>query len=350
MKKIGFFTSFGLGGGDHTNLQLTSRLIKHYGNEHFIIFYNNYSLPNPTLDVNNQTRPCRYKNYLEFCEPIKILNVMDFNKYNLDILFVHRGGDELWLLPNFENTEFNFKIIEINFHGALQTKADLRIFPSQSLVNYRGINNIPHVIINNPISQSNNLSNLREELNIKDKFIVGRVARSDDDIYCDINLICYKQIEDDNTIFLYLNPSDKAKLDSKNLNIKNIIFLEPTICNDMLDKIYNTFDVHAHSNQMGETFGNSVAESYIRGIPTISHEGFIEWPQAHREFFIHTPELYVNKESKNNMITKYTNMLYKLKTDIEYRKNVSKLQQDYAFKNFAADIVINKYIQVIDNM
>ena len=118
----------------------------------------------------------------------------------------------------------------------------------------------------------------------------------------------------------------------------------------MLDKIYNTFDVHAHSNQMGETFGNSVAESYIRGIPTISHEGFIEWPQAHREFFIHTPELYVNKESKNNMITKYTNMLYKLKTDIEYRKNVSKLQQDYAFKNFAADIVINKYIQVIDNM
>lgn len=343
MKKIGFFTSFGIGGADHTSYILTKKLMKHYGDTNIIIFYNVYSLPNP----NN---PSRYNNYLKYSNPKKIQTVNEFNNYNLDLLFVHRGGDELWLLPNFEITNFKFKIIEINFHGALKTKADLRIFPSISLVNYKRINNVPHVVIPNPISYASTNDNLRIEYNLNDKFIVGRVARSDYDIYCDINLKAYKNIEDENTIFLYINPSQQAIKDSKKLNIKNILFLDPTTDNKYLDKIYNTFDVHIHSNTIGETFGNSIAESFIRGIPTISHDGFHNWPQAHKEFYITTPDMYINKNKKDIMISKYTNILNKLKTDLKYRKTIAKKQRDYAKSNFADNIVINKYINLIESM
>tara|TARA_R110002074_G_scaffold401735_1_gene601106 strand:- start:6293 stop:7324 length:1032 start_codon:yes stop_codon:yes gene_type:complete len=343
MKKIGFFTSFGIGGADHTSYILAKQLSKHYGNEKFTVFFNNMSLPNS----NNLSR---HDSYLEYCKPIKISSVTDFNNYNIDILFVHRGGNEFWLLPDFENTNFNFKIIEINFHGATLTKADFRIFPSQTLVNHYSLNNVPHIVIPNPIPRATTLENLREELNLNNKFVVGRVARGDPEIYCDINLIAYKNIEDENTVFLYLNPSHKAIEDSKKLNIKNIIFIKPTICSEQLDKLYNTFDVHAHSNVIGETFGNSVAESFIRGIPTISHEGLTIWPQAHKEFFINTKELYINKSDKNTMVAIYTKCLYMLKNNLGYRDYISKLQKEYAVKHFSEDVIVNRYIEVIDNI
>jgi len=341
MKKIGFITSFGLGGGGHTN-EVICRLLQYHYKEYIQFFYNKYSCTLPN-------EPSRINNY-SFCKLIKFVNTEELNDYNLDILIVHRSGDDHWALPNFEKINFKFKIIEINFHGAIRTKADLRIFPSISLVNHKNINHVPHVVIPNPISYVSNNDNLRNELNLNNKFVVGRVARGDSDIYCDINLNAYKNIEDENTVFLYLNPSQQAINDSKKINIKNIIFLNPTVDTEYLDKIYNTFDVHIHSNSIGETFGNSVAESFIRGIPTISHDGFHNWPQSHKEFYITTPDMYINKEKKSIMISKYTIILNNLKTDLKYRKSVATQQQDYAKSNFADNIVINKYIKLIDSM
>ena len=350
MKKIGFFTSFGLGGADHTSYVLSKSLSKHYGIEHFIVFYNNWCFPDPKKSIKNQIKPCRYEHYLNFITPIEIKNVEEFNNYDLDVLITHRGGSELWLLPDFEKTNFNFKIIEINFHGELRTKADLRIFPSQTMVNFKNLHKTNHVVIPNPIAVQINENNMREKYNLQNKFVIGRVARGDNDIYCKINLEAYKNIEDNNTFFMYVNPSPNALRDAKTLKIKNILFIKPTVDNDTLNKIYNTFDVHAHSNCIGETFGNSVAESMIRGIPTISHKGFASWPQAHKEFFINTPELYIENNNCSNLTHNYSIILNKLKNNSEYRSKVSNIQKEYALTHFSKDIVIKKYIQVIDNL
>lgn len=348
-KKIGFFTSFGLGGADHTSYVLCKNLIEYFTKENFCIFFNKYSLSDIKKNEDNQPSICRYKNYLKFCNPIRINNVSEFNNYDLDILFIHRGGDEFWLLPNFETTDFNFKIIEINFHGKLKTKADLRIFPSKTLVDFRKII-CNHKVIPNPIIKYNNTENLRNKLNIQDKFVVGRLGNADFNIYCSINLTAYKNIESNNTVFLYLNPSKKAIEDSRKLKIKNIIFLEPTVDSKELMQILNTFDVHAHSNNHGETFGNSIAESFIHGICTISHEGFQNWPQAHKEFFKNTPELFVTKKNRETMIKEYSDILRRLKDDVEYRCKKSQLQKDYALKHFEKSIIIKKYIETIENL
>lgn len=348
-KKIGFFTSFGLGGADRTSYVLCKNLMEHYTKQNFYIFFNKYSLPDPKKSIDNQTSPCRYKKYLEFSNPIRINTVSEFNNYDLDILFIHRGGDEFWLLPNFETTDFNFKIIEINFHGKLKTKANLRIFPSKTLVDFRKII-CNHKVIPNPIIKYNNTENLRNKLNIQDKFVVGRLGNADFNIYCSINLTAYKNIESNNTVFLYLNPSKKAIEDSRKLKIKNIIFLEPTVDSKELMQILNTFDVHAHSNNYGETFGNSMAESFIHGICTISHCGFHNWPQAHKEFFQVTPDLFITKKNRETMIKEYSDILRRLKDDVEYRCKKSQLQKDYALKHFEKSIIIKKYIEIIENL
>ena len=343
MKRIGFITSFGLGGGGHTNQVLVESLILHYGNNNCLIFYNKFSLPKPN-------ESSRYENYKNFCNLIHFNNVDELNSYGLDIVIVHRSGNDLWALPQWESTPFNFKIIEINFHGELRTKADLRIFPSQTMVNFKNLHKTNHVVIPNPIAVQINENNMREKYNLQNKFVIGRVARGDNDIYCKINLEAYKNIEDNNTFFMYVNPSPNALRDAKILKIKNILFIKPTVDNDTLNKIYNTFDVHAHSNRIGETFGNSVAESMIRGIPTISHKGFASWTQAHKDFFINTPELYIENNNRSNLTHNYSIILNKLKNNSEYRSKVSNIQKEYALTHFSKDIVIEKYIQVIDNL
>ena len=60
--------------------------------------------------------------------------------------------------------------------------------------------------------------------------------------------------------------------------------------------------------------------------------------------------MYINKEEKGIMISKYTIILNKLKTDLKYRISIAKQQQDYAKSNFSDNIVINKYIQLIESM
>ena len=50
------------------------------------------------------------------------------------------------------------------------------------------------------------------------------------------------------------------------------------------------------------------------------------------------------------MIVEYTNILLKLKTNNEYLKRQSKIQKDYALKNFEKSIIIKKYIETIENL
>jgi len=115
-------------------------------------------------------------------------------------------------------------------------------------------------------------------------------------------------------------------------------------------QILNTFDVHAHSNIAGETFGNSIAESFIQGICTISHCGLKKYPQAHKEFFQVTPDLFITKKNRETMIKEYSDILRRLKDDVGYRCKKSQLQKDYALKHFEKNIVIQKYIDIIENL
>lgn len=123
-----------------------------------------------------------------------------------------------------------------------------------------------------PIERPHSQENLRKELGIKEgTFVVGRVGRNADDIHDPISLKAYKEIENENTLFLALAPPSRMVRDAREFGIRNIRFLEPTVNEVFLSRFYNTIDVLGHARADGETFGCVIAEAMIHGKPVVTH-------------------------------------------------------------------------------
>lgn len=338
--RVGQFVQFGIGGADRAAENLIRGLLLD-SSVHLTIFYNQQSIPklSPQWDSGIEMLS-RQRNYNDL-KIIKIDDLNQLNSYSLDILNTHRSGNDFWALPNFETILFNFKIVETNFHGRLETKADFRIFPSRAMVKKRGIV-CSHEVIPNPIRNIVTDENLRVELGIQNKFVFGRIGRACKEVYSNVNLLAYKQIENKNTVFVYVSPCNRAREDAQKLNIKNIIFLDQTVDDIRISKIYNTFDVFCHSNSVGETFGNTIAEAMIHGKPVVSHIGEENWTQAQPELLGEMIELFVTKDAVNA----YAEKISELMEDVDYYKRVSDYLKNRADALYDYVKVSKRYVDV----
>lgn len=344
---VGMYCSFGLGGADKCSFNLVKSLTEL--NYHIKVFYGEHSFPKfmPNEHSKNHIVLSRFDDYkkLDNVELIEVNNVQDFNKHDLDILNTHRSGNDIWLMPSgFDKTKFKFKIVESNFHGNLKTKADVRVFPSNAMVQFKRISNCNHVVIPNPMMVPQSDDNLREELDIGERFVYGRIARPEKNIYSPFNLEAFKQVDNFNNIFLYVSPCSTAYDDAKRLGINNIIFLDPTIDEDRLSKIYNTFDVHCHSNSAGETFGNTIAESMIHGKPCITHKGG-KWTQAQPEVIGDGfPELFTTN------VKDYADLMRKLQQDKHYYDSVAMYNKTRADAYYDYRKVAETYLKLYESL
>jgi len=339
--KMGHFISFGMGGASKVIENLVRGLATCSPHE-LVLFYNDQSIPgwSPGLDKNVPIYS-RFNNYTKDFELIKIDDISLLNNYGLDVLNVHRPGNSTWELPGFDTTKFNFKIIETNLHGFTKTQADYRIFPSYTMIEGKNIN-VPYEVIPNPIRRPVTVDNMRDELNIKDKFVYGRFGRPSKMIYSTINLEAYRMIEDDTTVFLYAAPHSCARSDAQRLEIKNIIFLDPTVDEMQISRMYNTFDVYCHSNSVGETFGCTVAEAMIHGKPIVSHIGSPKWPQAQIEVLGDMSDMCV----RSDFVNKYAALMKKLKDDKLFYDMVANYVSDRANALYDFEKVAQKYVEV----
>lgn len=338
--KIGQIVSFGVGGADKCALNLVKGLLSLNEEIEITVFYNKYSHPR---EYELKTNPSRFNEYVSLpLKMVEITHVSELNNYDIDILQTHRSGNDIWFLPDFEITNFKFKVVETNFHGYNQTKSDFRVYPSITLTNYLRGCDIPYNVIANPINSKITNDDFRIELGIANKFIYGRIGRPDENIYTDINLRAYKQIESDETAFLYMAPNSRAITDSKNLDIKNIFFIDPSSDELIVSKFYNTIDVLCHSNLLGETFGNTIAEAMINAKPIITHVGMISWPQAHKELVGDLGELFI----KENIVDNYANTMLRLKDDKKYYNHVATYLKNRADENYDYIKVSKKYLDL----
>ena len=131
-----------------------------------------------------------------------------------------------------------------------------------------------HHVVRNPIEAPYSTENLREELEIpQDAFVFGRIGRDDDNIYDATNITAYSKIENNNTYFIFVNPSKRSRGDIKCLGVKNAKFIERTTDEVRLSKFYQSLDVLAHSRKDGECNPANVWEAAAHRKPVISHYG-----------------------------------------------------------------------------
>jgi glycosyltransferase involved in cell wall biosynthesis len=339
---IGQWLSFGIGGADKAAYYLVKGLLE--SNIEVKVFYNKQSFPKLSSQWDRGTQMLsRYEQCKALGVPMfEINNLLDLNNHNLKILNTHRGGDDFWAIPGFEQTDFNFRIIETNFHGHTGTKADLRIFPSHEMIRTVGIT-CPHYIIPNPIMCKASENNLRTQLGLDNKFVFGRISRPCKEIYSSTCLRAFKLIENDDVYFLYIAPCEFAREDAKRLRIKNITFVDQTIDEIRISELYNTFDVLCHDNNLGETFGNTVAEAMIHGKPVVSRLGS-NWPQAQKEVIGEYADTYVCE----NNINQYSELMLKLMANEQEYVEYSKYVKNRADKLYDYRTVTRRYINIYD--
>lgn len=283
--RVGHFVSLGIGGADRAAYNLAQGL-KSDGNAP-IIFYSQNSLPSRTPDQDPQQPLLNILSlYEKDFEVHRINSVEDFSEFNLDILHTHRSGEDHWLLPNLDKVVRKYKIVETNFHGKLETPADFRIFPSNAVMKW---NRIPkstnHAVIPNAILAPLSSESFRIELGLDESTVIlGRLARADDSVFSPTLLRAYIKLKKKSPLALiWVGASEQAKRWASKLGAADVIWVDPVKNPEIVSKWMNTFDIFCHFNKLGETFGNTVAEAMIHGLPVVSLAGSPFYPQAQKE-------------------------------------------------------------------
>jgi glycosyltransferase involved in cell wall biosynthesis len=344
--RIGMLVSFGIGGADKSCYYLAKGL-RELGHD-VVIFYTEMSFPKVSVQWDDDYEMLsRFDSYKDF-ESHQITDVNQFNEHNIDLLNTHRSGDDFWLIPGFEQGNYNFPIVETNIHGTLLTKADYRIFPSQTMADFKKIT-IPYTVIYNPIMPKLTETDLREELGIpKDAFVYGKISRASNDIFTPITYLAYKKCEAPNVYFIQMGINKATEDIAQRLNLKNFIAIDQSLDENRISQFYNTFDLYCHGNSLGETFGNTIAEAMIHGKPVVSHLGAKMWPQAQCEvigndnYFVRRNDTYAFEDYKNLMIS--------LKDNKEEYKNYQEYCKDRAEKLFDYRVVSQKYADVFQKI
>jgi len=188
-----------------------------------------------------------------------------------------------------------------------------------------------------PIEKPLTKENLRGELGIGENiFVLGRVGRNADDIHDSISLRAYKEIETDATLFLVMAPPPRMVKEAKELGIKNIRYLEPTVDDLFLSRFYNTIDVLAHARADGETFGCVIAEAMIHGKPVISH--YSNQRNAQAELLQEGCGFVVEQGNWK----KYSERIKLLQEDKQLRYSMGNCAKKRALENFEASVVTKR--------
>lgn len=200
-----------------------------------------------------------------------------------DIVHIHRSGYAEW--PGMRSLAPRAKWVETNIFGyndaSSERQIDLNLYVSD-FVKQAALKagNKEGPVLYNPVELPHldmtpeNRLHCREKLLRRfgmpdDAVILGRVGRSDN--FDAISLKALKHIDSDKAFYLVVNPCDNWKQWAKNLRLNNVHFIDPIVDDAELSSFYMGLDIYAHARYDGESFGVSIAEAMMHGVPVLSH-------------------------------------------------------------------------------
>jgi glycosyltransferase involved in cell wall biosynthesis len=342
MPKIAHFLSFGIGGADRAAIELVRCLVQK--GLDITILYNEMSFPRRTSDQDeNQPLLSIFNEAKKLAPHLRINSTEEIEKLGFDLLHTHRSGEDEWLLPGLGKNPRTYKIVETNFHGATETIADMRIYPSRALMQSRklALGDESSIIPN--IVNSKRGTSQRSEYGISEETLVfGRVGRSDKSIYSSKLIEEYAKIETKETLLIWVGKSRLAELDALKFGLNNIMWLDPIEDPTKVADLYQTFDVYLHVNALGETFGNTVAEAVLRGIPVASLKGDRRYPQAQAELLVDKQYCSSRRQFRNLLNTYLRNP--------ERRREISSLNLDFSKNNLSEESIFLKVKKVYEEI
>jgi glycosyltransferase involved in cell wall biosynthesis len=129
-------------------------------------------------------------------------------------------------------------------------------------------------IIYNPIPEAEMTGdNFRNEFNIpEDAIVCGRIGRPANFDPVAITAFSKAVQKYSNLYYLIVAPCQEIKRFITIMNVPNVILIEPTIHDQLINKFYRTIDIFLHYRYDGECHSTAIAQAMMYGIPVISHK------------------------------------------------------------------------------
>jgi glycosyltransferase involved in cell wall biosynthesis len=188
-------------------------------------------------------------------------------------------------------------------------------------------NPIPPVIRKKEIS-------LRKEINIEeDTLVFGRIGRPAN--FSSISLVAFKafkKVYKGKSKYIIIGPCKEAIKVVDELGLKeDVIFLDCTNDDALIEKFHETIDIFAHYRSDGEIHSTAISQAMMHGIPVITHfagkNGQIEW-LGPGGYFARNEEDYLKA-----MI---------VLSNQEHRKEIQEKAKIFAIENFEQASVVRK--------
>lgn len=129
------------------------------------------------------------------------------------------------------------------------------------------------VMVSNPIYLPPfKYTDIREDLGLpKNTFLFGFHQANRDEIFSDIPLRAYKEVEDDTNAFILCNGSQLYRKQAKELGLINIYFYDYLKDDNEFYSVLKSLNVYAHGRKDGELNSAAITEALSFGLPIISH-------------------------------------------------------------------------------
>ena len=185
-------------------------------------------------------------------------------------------------------------------------------------------------------------TDIRASLGLEpDRFLFGFHQADRDDIFSEIPLKAYKEIEDDTNAFVLCNGSKRYREQAKSLGLKNIYFYDYLKDDDEFYSVIKSLDVYAHGRLDGELNSAAIAEAISFGLPIVTHPS--DAFNGHLE--IVTDNGFVAKDYKE-----YAGYMKRLQEDKVLWKKCS--DASYRIKNekYDFDVQMERIIEIYDSV
>lgn len=165
--------------------------------------------------------------------------------------------------------------------------------------------------------------------------------REDDNIFSEIPLLAYREIEDSHTAFVMLGGGKKYKEQAEKLGIKNIFFIEGTGDSEVIFSFLRTLNVFTHGRKDGEINSQAIAEALYFGLPVVSHISEIN--NGHVECIGDSGKVV-------GSVVEYKEEMLKTMKDKNYYKFRSDNAKENFKNNYELNVQINKLIEIYEDV
>ena len=185
-------------------------------------------------------------------------------------------------------------------------------------------------------------TDIRKSLGLEpERFLFGFHQADRDDIFSDIPLKAYKEIEDDTNAFILCNGSKKYRQQAKELGLKNIYFYDYLEDDNEFYSVIGSLNVYAHGRKDGELNSAAIAEALSFGLPVVTHPS--------DQFNGHLEIVTDNGFVANDYI-EYAEYMRKLQQDKELRQKCSDASYRIFHEHYDFDVQMNRVMEIYEGV